>query len=109
MDSLTLGLHDRTVSSMKITENQRQILLQLFAGYHIDEIAATTGRSRSTIFNTLRRVREQLGARNDIDLLRECARRRIVELDEIFALADERRSQNPSADAPTPPKRRRSS
>ncbi len=73
---------------MKITENQRRILLQLFAGYHIDEIAAATGRSTSTIFNTLRRVREQLGARNDYDLLRECARRHIVELDDIYALAD---------------------
>jgi DNA-binding CsgD family transcriptional regulator len=73
-----------------ITENQRHILLQLFAGSHVDEIAVATGRSSSTIFNTLRRVREQLGARNDYDLLRECLRRDIVDLDEIFALADSR-------------------
>jgi DNA-binding CsgD family transcriptional regulator len=109
MDRCTSSVYDRTVSSMKTTENERQILLQLFAGYQIDEIAAAAGSSTSAIADTLRGLREQLGARTDYDLLRECARRRIVELDEIFALADERRSQNPSADAPTPPKRRRSS
>ncbi len=85
-------------AAVTLTDNQRQILLQLFAGSHIDEIASATGRKPSTIFNTVRTVRKQLGARNDFDLMRECLRRRIVTLGEVYRLADAlRRAQRPSA------------
>lgn len=72
----------------KLTENQRSILLRLFAGSLEREIAAETGRHATTIFNTVLRVRAQLGARTEYDLMRECIRRGIVTLDEIYALAD---------------------
>jgi DNA-binding CsgD family transcriptional regulator len=78
-------------AAVSITENQRQILLQLFAGSAVEEIATGTGRRPSTIGNTIRLVRKQMGARSDVDLLRECLRREIVTLDEISALADELR------------------
>ncbi len=74
-----------------VTKNQHRILVRLFAGENEQDIAAGTGRKPSTIFNTVRRVRAQLGARNEYDLMRECIRRGIVELDEILALADELR------------------
>ena len=81
---------------VRVTENQRQILLQLFAGSQVDEIATETGRRPSTIGNTIRLVRKQLGARNDVDLLRECLRHRIVSLPEIDAVA----AALPRADRP---------
>ncbi len=34
------------------------------------------------------RIRARLGARSDYDLMRECLRLQIVQLDEIYALAD---------------------
>jgi DNA-binding CsgD family transcriptional regulator len=71
-----------------ITENQCQILLRLFAGSTVNEIATATGRKPSTIANTLRLVRAQMGARRELDLLRECLRRDLVTLDEILTLAD---------------------
>ncbi len=64
------------------------MLLRLFAGSSEETIAADTNRKPSTIFNTIRRVRERLGARNEYDLMRECVRRGIVTLEEIYALAD---------------------
>jgi DNA-binding NarL/FixJ family response regulator len=75
-------------AALKVTENQRSILLRLFAGGLEREIAAETGRHATTIFNTVLRVRAQLGARTEYDLMRECVRREIVTLDEIYALAD---------------------
>ena len=63
-----------------VTQNQRAILVRLFAGEAEDVIAAASGRKRSTIFNTVRRVRDQLGARNEYDLFRVCLRRGIVTL-----------------------------
>lgn len=75
-------------AALKVTENQRAILLRLFAGSLEREIAAETGRHATTIFNTVLRVRAQLGARTEYDLMRECVRRGIVTLDEIYALAD---------------------
>lgn len=78
-------------SAPPITDNQRQILLQVFAGMDVREIAAATGRTASTIGNTLRTVRKQLGARNDVDLMRECLRRRIFTLGQITRLAGELR------------------
>ncbi|MEA2665883.1 MAG: hypothetical protein QOI11_2827 [Candidatus Eremiobacteraeota bacterium] len=78
---------------ISVTENQRRILLRLFAGEDEQEIAAGTDRKPSTIFNTVRRVRTQLGARNEYDLMRECLRRGIVDLDEVLVLADARRSR----------------
>ncbi len=84
--------------AVTITDNQRQILLRLFAGMEVDEIAAATGRKPSTIFNTLRTVRKQLGARNDVDLMRECLRRHVFKLSELYRLADRlRRAQQPRA------------
>jgi DNA-binding NarL/FixJ family response regulator len=71
-----------------ITENQRGILLWLFAGCKEAEIAAATGRKRSTIYNTLKALRDQLAARTGIDLMRGCLRRGVVTLDEIYAAAD---------------------
>jgi DNA-binding CsgD family transcriptional regulator len=71
-----------------LTANQRSILLRLFAGKTYDEVAVENGRKPSTIFNTTRRVRGQLGIRTDFDVMRECVRRGIVTLDEIYALAD---------------------
>jgi DNA-binding CsgD family transcriptional regulator len=71
-----------------LTENQRQILLQMFAGNRVTEIAAATGRQPSTIANTIHVVRKLMGARTDVDLLRECLRRELVALEEVFALAD---------------------
>jgi DNA-binding NarL/FixJ family response regulator len=70
-----------------ITENQRQILLRLFAGRLEPEIAAETGRKPSTIFNTVRRVRDRLGARSNYHFVYQCLRRRIVTLDEIDIVA----------------------
>jgi DNA-binding CsgD family transcriptional regulator len=89
-------------NAVTITDNQREILLQVFAGTEVDEIAAATGRKPSTIFNTLRTVRKQLGARNDFDLMRECLRRRIFKLSEIYRLTDAlRRAQRaPAGRAP---------
>lgn len=85
-------------SAAPITDNQRQILLQVFAGMDVQEVAAATGRTPSTIGNTLRTVRKQLGARNDVDLMRECLRRRIFTLGEITRRADElHRAQRPPA------------
>jgi hypothetical protein len=75
-------------AAFKVTENQRVILLRLFAGSLEREIAAETERKTTTIFNTVLRVRAQLGARTEYDLMRECIRRKIVTLDEIYALAD---------------------
>jgi DNA-binding NarL/FixJ family response regulator len=75
---------------IKVTPNQRAILVRLFAGEREAEIAADTGRSVSTIFNTVRLVRDQLGARTEYDLMRECLRRRIVSLTDICRLADAR-------------------
>jgi DNA-binding CsgD family transcriptional regulator len=71
-----------------VTENQRAILLRLFAGEDEKRIAADTGRTLSTISNTVRRVRDQLGGRTEYDLMRECLRRGIVSLEEVYALAD---------------------
>ena len=71
-----------------ITDNQRKILLRLFAGMLEREIAEQSGRKASTIVNTVLRVRARLGARTEYDLMRECIRRSIVTLDEIYALAD---------------------
>jgi DNA-binding CsgD family transcriptional regulator len=85
---------------VQITENQRQIMLRLFAGSTIDEIAADTGRRPSTIGNTVRRVREQLGARNDYDLFLQCLRHRFVKLSEIYALAERLRRARLSAGGP---------
>lgn len=81
---------DRFTSTrdVAITDNQRSILLRLFAGMLEREIAEQTGRKANTIVNTLLRVRSQLGARTEYDLMRECIRRGIVTLDEIYALAD---------------------
>jgi DNA-binding NarL/FixJ family response regulator len=75
-------------SVVKITKNQREILIRLFAGSRESEIAVDTDRRPSTIFNTVRHVRERLGVRTEYDLMRECLRRRIVTLDEIFQRAD---------------------
>jgi DNA-binding CsgD family transcriptional regulator len=84
--------------AVAITDNQREILLQLFAGMDVHEVAAATGRKPSTIFNTLRTVRKQLGARGDVDLMRECLRRHIFSLKTIVQRADElRRAQHPPA------------
>jgi DNA-binding CsgD family transcriptional regulator len=71
-----------------LTANQRSILLRLFAGKTYDEVSIENGRRPSTIFSTTRRVRVQLGIRTDFDVMRECVRRGIVTLDEIYALAD---------------------
>ncbi len=79
-----------------ITENQRRILLRLFSGSSEEEIAADTNRKPSTIFNTVRRVRERLGARGEYDLMRECLRREIVTIEEIYALAETLRAARPS-------------
>jgi DNA-binding CsgD family transcriptional regulator len=68
---------------VKLTANQRAILVRLFAGEREAEIAASTGRSPSTIFNTIRLIRGRLGARGEYDLMRECLCRRIVTLSEI--------------------------
>lgn len=78
------GASDRST----VTANQRAILLRLFAGEDERRIAADTGRKPSTISNTVRRVRDQLGGRTEYDLMRECLRRGIVTLEEISALAD---------------------
>jgi DNA-binding CsgD family transcriptional regulator len=78
-------------SAVTLTENKHRILLLMFAGSRVTEIAAATGRSPSTIANTIQGVRKQMGLRTDVDLLRECLRRQLVTLDEIVALADERR------------------
>ncbi len=74
-----------------LTENQRQILLRMFAGCRINEIASATDRKPSTISNTLQTVRHLMGVRTDLDLMRECLRRRLVTLEEILILADELR------------------
>ena len=79
---------DRAPYARDVTENQRAILLRLFAGKTYEEVALNTGRKPVTIFNTVRRVRGQLGARTEYDLMRECIRRGIVTLDEIYSLAD---------------------
>lgn len=80
--------HGGAADPRTVTENQRAILLRLFAGEAEAEIAVASGRKASTIINTLRRVREQLGARNKFDLFRVCLRRGIVTLEEVNALAD---------------------
>jgi len=59
----------------------------LFAGERVGEIAARTGRSESTVQNTLRTMRNQLQARTHVDLMRESLRLGIVTLDEIVARA----------------------
>jgi DNA-binding NarL/FixJ family response regulator len=81
----------------RVTENQRAILLRLFAGEDEEHIAASTGRKPSTIFNTIRRVRDQLDSRTTYDLMRECLRRGIVSLEDVYALADS---------LPRPPRKR---
>lgn len=75
-------------ADVAITANQRGILVRLFAGMLEREIAEQSGRKTSTIVNTVSRVRAQLGARTEYDLMRECLRRGIVGLDEIYTLAD---------------------
>ncbi len=75
-------------AAVALTENQRQILLQMFAGNRVTEIAAATGRQPSTIANTIHVVRRLMGARTDVDLFRECLRRQLVALEDILALAD---------------------
>jgi DNA-binding NarL/FixJ family response regulator len=84
------------------TENQRAIVLALFAGQTEEEIAHQTGRQPSTIHNTVRVVRQRLGARTAYDLMRECLRRGIVTLDEIYAAAQAVRDRTaaPRADVP---------
>ena len=79
-----------TRCAVKVTQNQRDILIRLFAGAREREIAVDTGRRPSTIFNTVRLVREQLGARTDYDLMRECIRLRIVTLSEVYKTAHAR-------------------
>jgi DNA-binding NarL/FixJ family response regulator len=79
------------------TENQRAILMALFAGQTEEEIAHQTGRKPSTIHNTVRVVRQRFGARNGYDLMRECLRRGIVTLDEIYAGADAVRDRTAGA------------
>jgi DNA-binding CsgD family transcriptional regulator len=87
-------------AAVTLTENQRQILLRMFAGCLANEIAAATGRKPSTISNTLQTIRTLIGARTDLDLMHECLRRQLVTLDEILALADARRGEaNAQADA----------
>ena len=71
-----------------VTPNQRAILLRLFAGEAVEEIAAATGRKPSTIANTALRVRDQLGARNTYDLFRRCLNLGVFTLAEINAHAD---------------------
>lgn len=88
--------------AVTVTDNQRSILLRLFAGMLEREIAAETARQPTTIINTVLRVRAQLGARTEYDLMRECLRRGIVTLDEINALADAIR---PPEDDPPPAER----
>ncbi len=78
-------------AAFKVTANQRQIVLSLFAGMRESEIAAQTGRKPSTIGNTVRLVRKLLGARSEYDLMRECLRLGIVEPAEIYALAERRK------------------
>ncbi len=73
-----------TGAVLTLTENRREILVRLFAGERIAEIAKATGRSRSTIENTLAAIRQQLGARTEYDLMRECLHRRIVSFAEIM-------------------------
>ncbi len=86
-----------------LTENQRQILLHMFAGCRVTEIAVATDRKPSTIANTLQTVRHLMGARSDLDLMRECLRRQLVTLDEVFMLADELgRAHETRADAREP-------
>ncbi len=87
------GASDRST----VTENQRAILLRLFAGEDEKRIAADTGRKPSTISNTVRRVRDQLGGRTAYDLMRECLRRGILTLEEVYALSDT---------VPRPPRKR---
>ncbi len=76
-----------TPAPFAITENRRDILVRLFAGERVGEIAARTGRSESTVQNTLRTMRNQLQARTHVDLMRESLRLGIVTLDEIVARA----------------------
>jgi DNA-binding CsgD family transcriptional regulator len=71
-----------------ITDNQRSILLHLIAGLLEREIAQQTGHKPTTIVNTVLHVRELLGARTKYDLMRECLRRGIVTLGDIYTLAD---------------------
>jgi DNA-binding CsgD family transcriptional regulator len=75
---------------VKLTANQRAILVRLFAGERETEIALSTNRSPSTIFNTIRLVRERFGARTEYDLMRECLCRRIMTLAEICNAAETR-------------------
>ena len=93
----------RAAATAAVTPNQRAILLRLFAGEPEDAIAAASGRKPSTIFNTVRRVRDQLGARNEYDLFRLCVRRGIVSLREINAYADalEARARNATGTLPS--------
>jgi DNA-binding NarL/FixJ family response regulator len=76
-----------TPAPFALTENRRDILVRLFAGERVGEIAARTGRSESTVQNTLRTVRKQLRARTHVDLMRESLRLGIVTLEEIVARA----------------------
>jgi DNA-binding NarL/FixJ family response regulator len=89
-------------ASPEPTENQRAILLALFAGQTEEEIANETGRKPSTIHNTVRVVRQRLGARNAYDLMRECLRRGIVTLDEIYAAAQAVRERTVAASGDVP-------
>lgn len=99
-DGVVHGSAHRTARpSGTVTENQRQILLRLFAGSVETQIAADTNRKPSTIPNTVRRVRKQLGARTDFDLIRHCLRLRIVTLEEIFTLAETLGGLQPPASA----------
>ncbi len=93
----------RPGAAVTVTDNQRSILLRLFAGMLEREIAAETARRPTTIVNTVLRVRAQLGARTEYDLMRECLRRGIVTLDEINALAA---SLRPPENDPPPAERR---
>jgi DNA-binding CsgD family transcriptional regulator len=87
-------------AAVTLTENKRRILLHMFAGCRVTEIAAATGRSPSTIANTIQGVRKQMGLRTDVDLLRECLRRQLVTLEDILTLTDElrRAHETPAGD-----------
>jgi DNA-binding NarL/FixJ family response regulator len=66
-----------------LTENRREILLRLFAGEDLEEIAKATGRSRSTIANTLVTIRKRLGASTAYELVIAALSRGIVTLADI--------------------------
>jgi DNA-binding CsgD family transcriptional regulator len=76
-------------AAVTLTDKKRRILLLMFAGCRVREIAVVSGRSQSTIANTIQAVRKQLNVRTDVDLFRECLARRLVTLKEVLALANE--------------------